>query len=72
MFSFYPNGCCIKVYLQRGNYLKWVTFMAIIKMSSGESWSQGEAACMHVFMPMWPLQWIIYMDGNSKTLKCCT
>ena len=30
MFSLYPNDCCIKAYLQRGNYLKWVTHITTI------------------------------------------
>ena len=39
-------------------------------MSSSESRGQ-EAAYKHVFRPMRPLQRVIYMDGNSKILKCC-
>ena len=40
------------------------------KASGSESWGQGKAACMHVFMPMQPLQWVVYADGSSKFLKC--
>ena len=47
-------------------------FQFIIKMSGSESWGQEEAACMHVFRPMQPLQWVIYMYHQSKFLKCCS
>ena len=43
-----------------------------IKTHSGESWGQEEAACMHIFKPTWPLQWVIYTDGSSKIRKHCT
>ena len=43
-----------------------------IKMSGSESWGQEEPACIHNFRPTWPLQWVIYMDGSSKVLKCCS
>ena len=32
MFSFYPNGCYINVYLQEKNCLMWVTHISIIRM----------------------------------------
>ena len=41
-------------------------------MSGSESQGQEEAACIHVIKPMRPLQWVIYMDGSSKFLKCCS
>ena len=31
------------------------------------SWK--EAACMRIFRPTWPLQWVIYMDDSSKIWK---
>ena len=53
------------------HYNRAFTLFAIIKMSSSESWGQNYAACMHVFRPTQPLQWVIYMDNSSKLLKCC-
>ena len=44
----------------------------VIKMSDSESRGQEEAASTHVFRPMRPLQCVIYMDGRSKFLKCCS
>ena len=46
-------------------------YMYYIKMSGSESWGK-EAACTHVFRPMLPLQWVIYMGGSSKFLKFCS
>ena len=43
-----------------------------IKTSSSESRGQEEAACIRVIRPMRPLQWVIYTDGRSKFLKCCS
>ena len=42
-----------------------------IKTSGSESQDQ-EAAWAHVVRHMWSLQWVIYTDGNSKFLKCCS
>ena len=42
-----------------------------IKTHGSESWGQEEAACMRVFWPTQPLQWVIYTDGSSKILKRC-
>ena len=42
-----------------------------IKTHGSESWGQEEAAYMHVFWPMWPLQWVIYTDGSSNIWKRC-
>ena len=44
----------------------------IIKTSGSESRGQEEAACIRVFRPMRPLQWVICTDGRSKVLKCCS
>ena len=41
-----------------------------IKTNGGESRGQ-EAAHARIFRPTRPLQWVIYMDGSSKILKCC-
>ena len=46
--------------------------MMHIKTSGSESWGQEKAACIRIFRPMWPLQWVIYTDGRSKFLKCCS
>ena len=43
----------------------------IIKIHGSESQGQEGAACIQVFWPTQPTQWVIYMDGNSKVLKCC-
>ena len=43
----------------------------MIKTHGSESRGQEEAACMRVFWPTRPLQWVIYTDGSSKILKCC-
>ena len=45
--------------------------MEKIKTHGSESRGQEEAACMRVFWPTRPLQWVIYTDGSSKILKCC-
>ena len=46
-------------------------YLNIIKTHGSESRGQEEAACMRVFWPTRPLQWVIYTDGSSKILKCC-
>ena len=43
-----------------------------IKTSGSELQGQEEAAWVHIFRPMQPLQWVIYMDGSSKFLKWCS
>ena len=40
-------------------------------MSGSELGGQEEAAYMCVFRLAQPLQWVIYMDSNSKILKYC-
>ena len=47
------------------------TFWDNIKTHGSESRGQEEAACMRVFWPTRPLQWVIYTDGSSKILKRC-
>ena len=42
-----------------------------IKTHGSESRGQEEAACPRIFRSMRPLQWVIYIDGSSKYLKCC-
>ena len=45
--------------------------MDYIKTCGIELQDQEEAACMHVFRPMQPPLWLIYMDSysSSKSLK---
>ena len=47
----------------------WASHNMIIKTHGSESRGQEEAACMRVFWPTRPLQWVIYTDGSSKILK---
>ena len=44
----------------------------ISETSGSELRGQEEAACVHVFRPMRPLQWVIYIEDRSKFLKCCS
>ena len=37
-----------------------------IKTHGSESRGQEEPACMRVFWPTRPLQWVIYTDGSCK------
>ena len=51
----------------------WLALITMkIKTSGSESRGQEEAACMRVFRPTRPLQWVIYMDGSSKLKNAVT
>ena len=60
----------MKLQARVANY-PFYNFYLSIKMSGSESQGHEEAACMHVFRPTRPLLWVIYMDDQSKFLKCC-
>ena len=55
-------------------WLPWVksSHALCIKTSSSEQRGQEEVASTCVFRPMRPLQCVIYTDGWSKFLKCCS
>ena len=50
----------------------FVCIPTMIKMSNSESQGQEEVACMRVFRPTWPLQWVNYTNDQSKFLKFCS
>ena len=66
-----PNAYTNKVFSSTSTkfnpYFGWCVFY--IKTSDSELQGQ-EKACMCVFMLTRPLQWVIYMDGQFKFLKC--
>ena len=54
------------------NCMHWHEALSnVTKMSSSESQGHEEAACMHICMPIQPLQWVIHMGGSSNILKTC-
>ena len=61
----------VELYLEVNTWTDWRQ-QGLIKKSGSESRGQEEAAYMQVIRPMRPLQWVIYMHGSSKFLKCCS
>ena len=47
-------------------------FVVPIKTCGSESRCYNKAACIHFFRLRQLLQGVIYMDSNSKIIKCCT
>ena len=68
------TSSCIIWYSNPSYYGDWLgkCTRLLIKKSGSESCGQEEAACGHIFSPMWQSQWVTYTDGSSKFLKCCS